>query len=77
MTVGGVALDKAKGSAQHIDASQSSTNNLPLLIKRLERGEFDLVAVGRALLNDPNWWRRVQSGAPFLPFDPANLERLT
>lgn len=77
MTVGGVGLDRAKGSAKHIDASQETVNNLPLLIERLERGEFDLVAVGRAILNDPDWWTRAQQGEPFLPFDPANLERLT
>jgi len=76
MTVGGVALDKAKGSAKHIDASQQSVNNLPVLIERFERGEFDLVAVGRAILNDPDWFRKAVNNEPFLPFDPANLERL-
>ncbi|ATE66500.1 NADH:flavin oxidoreductase [Rhizorhabdus dicambivorans] len=77
MTVGGVALDKAKGSAKHIDASQDSVNNLPRLIERFERGEFDLVAVGRAILNDPSWFTRAVAGEPFLPFDPTSLERLT
>lgn len=76
MTVGGVALAKAKGKAQHIDSSQQSVNNLPLLIERFERGEFDLVAVGRAILNDPDWFGKAQRGEAFLPFDPANLERL-
>lgn len=77
MTVGGVALAKAGGSAKHIDDSQQSVNNLPLLVERFERGEFDLVAVGRAILNDPDWFIRAQKDEPFLPFDPANLERLT
>ena len=76
MTVGGVALDKARGKAQHIDASQQSVNNLPLLIERFEKGEFDLVGVGRALLNDPDWFGKAKRDEPFLPFDPANLERL-
>ncbi|MGF7150133.1 2,4-dienoyl-CoA reductase-like NADH-dependent reductase (Old Yellow Enzyme family) [Sphingomonas zeicaulis] len=76
MTVGGVALAKARGSAKHIDDSQQSVNNLPLLIARFERGEFDLVAVGRAILNDPDWFGKAQRDEPFLPFDPANLERL-
>lgn len=76
MTVGGVALDKARGSAKHIDASQQSVNNLPLLVERFERGEFDLVAVGRAILNDPDWFTKAMRDEPFLPFDPANLERL-
>lgn len=77
MTVGGVALAKAKGSAKHIDDSQESVNNLGLLVKRFEQGEFDLVAVGRAILNDPDWFTKAKADAPFLPFDPANLERLT
>lgn len=77
MTVGGVAFDKARGGARHIDDSQQSVNNLPLLVERFERGEFDLVAVGRAILNDPDWFTRAQRDEPFLPFDPANLERLT
>lgn len=77
MTVGGVALDKARGGAQHIDASQQSVNNLDLLVARFERGEFDLVAVGRAVLNDPDWFTKAKAGARFLPFDPQNLERLT
>jgi 2,4-dienoyl-CoA reductase-like NADH-dependent reductase (Old Yellow Enzyme family) len=76
MTVGGVALDKAKGSARHIDDSQQSVNNLPLLVERFERGEFDLVGVGRAILNDPLWFTKARTGAAFQPFDPANLERL-
>ncbi|MBO9376160.1 12-oxophytodienoate reductase [Sphingomonas histidinilytica] len=77
MTVGGVALDKARGNAKHIDDSQQSVNNLPLLVERFERGEFDLVAVGRAILNDPAWFTKAVAGEPFLPFDPASLERLT
>lgn len=33
------------------------------LIKRMEADEFDLIAVGRALLANPDWARKVQSGA--------------
>jgi 2,4-dienoyl-CoA reductase-like NADH-dependent reductase (Old Yellow Enzyme family) len=39
--------------------------------------EFDLVAVGRSLLNDPDWLGKAMRGEPFLPFDTANLARLT
>lgn len=77
MTVGGVGLDKSAGPARHIDDSQRSTNNLSRVIERFERGEFDLVAVGRSILNDPAWFTRAKAGEPFAPFDPANLERLT
>ncbi len=32
------------------------------LIERMEAGEFDLIAVGRALLQDPNWASKVKEG---------------
>ena len=32
------------------------------LLERLGKGEFDLVAVGRALITDPNWVRKVSLG---------------
>lgn len=36
---------------------------------RLDRGEFDLVGIGRAIMHDPLWVRRVRSGEPLLPFN--------
>lgn len=35
-----------------------------LVARRLEAGEFDLVAVGRGLLADPDWAHRLREGAP-------------
>ena len=40
----------------------SSPAGLENLVHRLERGEFDLVAVGRALLSDPRWVTKVRTG---------------
>ena len=77
MTVGGVGLGKAAGPARHIDDSQKSTNHLSRVIERFGNGEFDLVGVGRTVLNDPNWFVKACAGEAFEPFDPANLERLT
>jgi 2,4-dienoyl-CoA reductase-like NADH-dependent reductase (Old Yellow Enzyme family) len=36
--------------------------SLDELVRRLERGDFDLVAVGRALLADPEWAAKVRDG---------------
>lgn len=77
MTVGGIGFDKSGGPARHIDDSQKSTNNLPRVVERFVAGEYDLVGVGRSILNDPDWFTRARAGEAFLPFDPANLERLT
>jgi 2,4-dienoyl-CoA reductase-like NADH-dependent reductase (Old Yellow Enzyme family) len=51
---------------------------LDKLIDRLERGEFDLIAVGRALLNDPLWVTKVRTGdnANLKDFNPAALAEL-
>jgi 2,4-dienoyl-CoA reductase-like NADH-dependent reductase (Old Yellow Enzyme family) len=77
MTVGGIGFGKSAGQAKAIDDRQQAANNLPRLVERLAREEFDLVAVGRAVLNDPQWANKVRVGEAFLPFDPENLHRLT
>jgi 2,4-dienoyl-CoA reductase-like NADH-dependent reductase (Old Yellow Enzyme family) len=47
------------------------------LIRRMERGEFDLIAVGRALITDPAWARKVRLGQEdeLEVFDTAALAR--
>ena len=77
MTVGGVGLGKAQGQARHIDDSQATVDNLAKVVARFARGEFDLVGVGRSILNDPCWFAKARRGDPFAPFDRASLERLT
>lgn len=40
----------------------SKPESLDGLIERMERGEFDLIAVGRALLHDPEWVLKIRDG---------------
>jgi 2,4-dienoyl-CoA reductase-like NADH-dependent reductase (Old Yellow Enzyme family) len=40
----------------------SKPASLDRLVEMMERGDFDLIAVGRALLNDPDWARKVKEG---------------
>ncbi len=40
----------------------SSAVGLDALLARLERDEFDLIAVGRALLSDPAWVEKIETG---------------
>ena len=49
----------------------SKAASLDTLIHRMERGEFDLIAVGRAILNDPHWVAKVCAG------DTAGLRDFT
>jgi 2,4-dienoyl-CoA reductase-like NADH-dependent reductase (Old Yellow Enzyme family) len=48
------------------------------VLERLELGEFDLVAVGRALISNPNWAAQIKAGAiaDLLPFDRSVLATL-
>jgi len=74
--VGGIGFDK--GMYDTLSNSETRcSNNLALVLKRFEAGEFDLVSIGRALLSDPYWIRRARRGEALPAFDPAALEKLT
>lgn len=57
ISVGSVGLSGDMLSMFMGESSQPT--DLDRLIERMERGEFDLIAVGRALLSDPAWARKV------------------
>ena len=40
----------------------SSTVGIEQLVERMERDEFDLIAVGRALITNPDWVARIREG---------------
>ncbi|MFF5101618.1 NADH:flavin oxidoreductase [Streptomyces sp. NPDC000134] len=77
ITVGSVGLDGEFGKA--FQGQGSAVADLDDLLDRLEREEFDLVAVGRALLQDPEWAKKVLAGrfGELAPFDPAALKTLS
>ncbi len=60
ITVGSVGLSGEFIAAYGGEASQPAS--LDGLLERLDRGEFDMVAVGRALLQDPEWAVKVRDG---------------
>ncbi len=60
ITVGSIGLSGEFTAAFRGEASSPSP--LDDLNRRLDKGEFDLVAVGRALLSDPDWVKKVQAG---------------
>ncbi len=60
ITVGSVGLDGEFIAA--FGGAGSKPASLDGLIARLERDEFDLVAIGRALLADPEWVRKIREG---------------
>ena len=75
MAVGGIGLDRGMYDSNR-DGRAAAVDNTELLMERFNRREFDLVAVGRALLNDPEWARKLRRGEPQIPFDQARLKTL-
>ena len=74
MAVGGVGLDKDLQSS--FSGPVGTLNNLVAACDRLEAGEFDLLAVGRSMLVDPQWIRKARDGLPFEPFGLEAFGRL-
>ena len=75
ISVGSVGLDKdfiKLYSGDH----KTQTVDLNILHEKLNKSEFDLIAVGRALLSDPDWANKVQDGKEdqIVPFDKSFVE---
>ena len=61
ITVGSIGLDQDFVST-YASSETVGTRGIEELVERLERGEFDLAAVGRALIANPDWANRVREG---------------
>lgn len=63
MSVGSVGLteDFISGTFMSKQA-QVEQSGIDELVVRMQAGEFDLIAVGRALLQDPQWLEKLKSG---------------
>ncbi|MGD2133228.1 MAG: NADH:flavin oxidoreductase [Maricaulaceae bacterium] len=77
ITVGSVGLTGEFIAAYRGESSQVAS--LDDLIRRFERSDFDLVAVGRALLQDPLWAQKVKEGrtGELMNFTPEALKTLS
>lgn len=76
ITVGSVGLTGEFIAA--FGGESSKPASLDELMRRLDRGDFDLVAVGRALINDPQWVQKIRDARhdDLLDFSPASLATL-
>jgi 2,4-dienoyl-CoA reductase-like NADH-dependent reductase (Old Yellow Enzyme family) len=76
ITVGSVGLTGEFVAAFGGESSQPAS--LDGLLRRLDREEFDLVAVGRALISDPDWVKKIRDGrdAELLNFERGHLSVL-
>lgn len=77
ISVGSVGLSH-DFMASLVDNKSAKVASLDKLLARMARDEFDLIAVGRALLADPEWSAKVQAGnqAAIQDYDPTVLQSL-
>jgi len=73
--VGGIGV--GKGMYDTVNQGTVAVNNLHLVMARFNRGEFDVISVGRAMLDDPDWTGKLRLGRPFKDFDVKSLDVLT
>ena len=79
ITVGSVSLDtEFIPKPGEVGFSSAKPASLDQLMTMLDRGDFDLVAVGRALIANPNWAQIVASGDMngLVPFEKPMLATL-
>lgn len=76
-TVGGVGLASGMYDSQKDGKSAAALINVHKVADRLARGEFDLVGVGRAIMHDPAWTRRIRRSEDLLAYDEASRFELT
>lgn len=74
MTVGGIGFDKDLQSS--FMEPTAAVDNLGEVARRFAAGEFDLVAIGRAVLMDADWIGKARRGEPFGAFDMSAYGRL-
>jgi 2,4-dienoyl-CoA reductase-like NADH-dependent reductase (Old Yellow Enzyme family) len=77
ITVGSVTLNEDVMTS-FAGTGKAGVTSIDNLLERLERDEFDLVAIGRSLIVNPAWPGIVRRGAihELLPFDRAVLSEL-
>ncbi|WP_280219649.1 NADH:flavin oxidoreductase [Nocardia neocaledoniensis] len=77
ITVGSVGLDG--DFLRAFTGEGAELGSIDNLLDRMERDEFDMVAVGRALLQDPEWAAKVLAGRTdeLKPYDAAALKTLS
>jgi 2,4-dienoyl-CoA reductase-like NADH-dependent reductase (Old Yellow Enzyme family) len=77
ITVGSITLNEDLIKSFGSDETAAVTG-IDELLARLERGEFDLVALGRSLIVNPSWPATVRRGAlnELLPFNRSALAQL-
>ncbi len=75
ITVGSVGLE-LEMLASIMDGAESAVTKLDPLLEMFQRGEIDLAAVGRSMISDPDWAKKIRLGHynEIIPFTTYHLK---
>lgn len=75
ITVGGIGLDTVFNESML--GAESKITRIANLLERMEQDEFDLAAVGRSLIANPDWPKKIRENEQSIkPFSKALLSEL-
>ncbi len=79
IAVGSVTLSNDFKSTDGKKFAEATPETLGIVAEMIDRGDFDLIAIGRALLANPDWAHKVKNGraAELQPFTREMLLSLT
>jgi 2,4-dienoyl-CoA reductase-like NADH-dependent reductase (Old Yellow Enzyme family) len=80
IAVGSVGLDiDVMATLTGEEARPTGTSRIGDLVRRFERGDFDLISIGRSLIGDPDWVAKMRDGrgAEIRPFRRTDLQWLS
>lgn len=79
IAVGSVTLSNDFKSSDGKTYAEATPEALGTVAEMIDRGDFDIIAIGRALLANPDWALKVKAGraADLQPFTRAMLQSLT
>lgn len=76
IAVGSVGLGFTASDTFMKVGTEQADDNVALLMERFNAGEFDLIAIGRSLIGDPDYVNKLRSGEPPVRFSRDHLSTL-
>jgi 2,4-dienoyl-CoA reductase-like NADH-dependent reductase (Old Yellow Enzyme family) len=76
IAVGSVGLGSTASETFMKAGEETVEDNIGLLMERFNSGEFDLIAIGRSLIGDPDYVNKLRQGQPPVRFSRDQLSSL-
>jgi 2,4-dienoyl-CoA reductase-like NADH-dependent reductase (Old Yellow Enzyme family) len=76
IAVGSVGLGFTASDTFLKVGAEEQHDNIAMLMERFNAGEFDMIAIGRSLIGDPDYVNKLREGQAPVPFSRSALTTL-